>query len=47
MLGFKQSGRVADFNARVGKFSDVIGPFGEETSNASRNRLSLLLNEVE
>ena len=45
MVGFKQKGRVVilgDFNARVGRSSDVddvIGMFGEETSNASGNRL--------
>ena len=40
---------LADFNARVGRSSDVdIGLFGEETSNAS-GILSLIsfLNEVE
>ena len=45
VLGFKQKGRLVilgDFNARVWRSSDVddvIGMFGEETSNASGNRL--------
>ena len=49
----KQKGRVVllgDFNARVGRsvdVDDVIGMFGEETCNASGNRLISLLNEVE
>ena len=51
--GFMQNGRVVllgDFNARVGKSTDVddvIGMFGEETCNASGNRLISFLNEVE
>ena len=43
----KQKGRVVllgDFNARVGKSIDVDG---EETCNASGNRLISFLNEVE
>ena len=53
VLSFKQKGRIVllgDFNARVGKavdVNDVIGMFGEETSNASGNRLISFLNEVE
>ena len=53
MLNFKQKGKVVllgDFNARVGKsvdVDDVIGMFGEETCNASGNRLIAFLNEVE
>lgn len=53
VLSFKQKGRVVllgDFNARVGKaadMDDVIGMFGEETCNASGNRLLSFLNEVE
>ena len=53
MLSFKQKGRVVplgDFNARVGKsvnVDDVISMFGEETCNASGNRLISFLNEVE
>ena len=48
-----QKGRVVllgDFNARVGRSTDVddvIGMFGEETCNASGNRLISFLNEVE
>ena len=41
---------LADFNARVGNSSevdDVIGRFGEETCNASGNKLFPFLNEVE
>ena len=41
---------LRDFNARVGKsveLDDVIGMFGEDTCNASGNRLVSLLNEVE
>ena len=47
------SGRVVllgDFNARVGKsieLDDVVGMFGEDTCNASGNRLISFLNEVE
>ena len=53
VLSFKQKGRIVllgDFNARVGKavdVNDVIGMFGEETSNASGNRLISFLSEVE
>ena len=53
VLSFKKKGRVVllgDFNARVGKsvdVDDVIGMFGEETCNASGNRLISFLNEVE
>ena len=53
VLSFKQKGRVVllgDFNARVGRsvdVDDVIGMFGEETCNASGNRLISFLNEVE
>ena len=53
VLTFKQKGKVillGDFNARVGKSSevdDVIGMFGEETCNASGNKLISFLNEVE
>ena len=53
ILTFKQKGKVVllgDFNARVGKFSevdDVMGMFGGETCNASGNKLISLLNEVE
>ena len=48
-----QKGRVVllgDFNARVGRSTDVddvIGMFGEETCNASGNRLISFLIEVE
>ena len=41
---------LGDFNARVGKSSqvdDVIGMFGEDTCNASDNKLISFLNEVE
>ena len=41
---------LGDFNARVRKISkidDVIGMFGENVCNASRNRLVSFLNEVE
>ena len=53
VLGFMQKGRVVllgNFNARVGRSTDVddvIGMFGEETCNASGNRLISFLNEVE
>ncbi len=53
VLTFKQKGKVVllgDFNARVGRSSevdDVIGMFGEETCNASGNKLISFLNEVE
>ena len=39
-----------DFNARVGRsaqLDDVVGMFGENTCNASGNRLLSFLNEVE
>ena len=41
---------LGDFNARVGRsveLDDVIGMFGEDTCNASGNRLVSFLNEVE
>ena len=53
VLTFKQKGKVVlfgDFNARVGKSSevdDVIGMFGEETCNASGDKLISFLNEVD
>ena len=53
VLSFKEKGRVVllgDFNARVGKsveLGDVVGMFGEDTCNASGNRLISFLNEVE
>ena len=53
VLTFKQKGKVVllgNFNARVGRSSevdDVIGMFGEETCNASGNKLISFLNEVE
>ena len=53
VLGFKQKGRVVllgDFNARVGRSTnvdDVIWMFGEETCNATGNKLISFLNEVE
>ena len=53
VLGFKPKGRVillGDFNARVGRSTDVddvVGMFGEETCNASGNKLVSFLNEVE
>ena len=53
VLSFKQKGRVVllrDCNARVGMsvdVDDVISMFGEETCNASGNRLISFLNEVE
>ena len=52
VLTFKQKEKVVllgDFNARVGRSSevdDVIGMFGEETCNASGNKLISFLNEV-
>ena len=52
VLSFRQKGKVVllgDFNARVGRsveLDDVIGMFGEDTCNASGNRLVSLLNEV-
>ena len=48
VLTFKQ--KEGAFNARVGRSSevdDVIGMFGEETCNASGNKLISFLNEVE
>ena len=53
VLNLKQKGKVVllgDFNARVGRSSevdDVIGMFGEETCNASGNKLISFLNEVD
>ena len=47
LYSFKQKRKVWDFNAGVGKSVDVIGMFGEETCNASGNRLISFLNEVE
>ena len=53
VLSFRQKGNVVllgDFNARVGRsveLDDVIGMFGEDTCNASGNRLVSFLNEVE
>ena len=53
VLGFREKGSVVllgDFNARVGRSADVddvIGLFGEDTCNASGNRLVSFLNEVE
>ena len=41
---------LGDFNARVGRsaqLDDVVGMFGENTCNASGNRLLSFLNEVE
>ena len=53
VINFKEKGTVVllgDFNARVGKaeeIDDVVGMFGEETCNASGQKLISLLNEVE
>ena len=53
VLTFKQKGKaglLGDFNARVGRSTevdDVMGMFGEETCNASGNKLISFLNEVE
>ena len=53
VLSFRQKGKVVllgDFNARVGRSVEldvVIGKFGEDTCNASGNRLVSFLNEVE
>ena len=55
VLGFNEKGLVVllgDFNARVGTcrsadVDDVMGLFGEDTCNASGNRLVSFLNEVE
>ena len=52
-LSFREKGKVVllgDLNARVGKAADdddVIGKFGEDTCNASGNKLISLLREVE
>ena len=52
VLGFREKGSVAllgDFNARVGisvDVDDVIGLFGEDTCNASGNRLVSFLNAL-
>ena len=40
VLAFKEKGTVVllgDFNARVGRSDDVVGVFGEDTCNVSRN----------
>ena len=53
VLSFREKGQVVllgDFNTRVGRsveVDDVIGMFGEDTCNASGNRLISFLNEVE
>ena len=53
VLSFREKEKVVllgDFNARVGRsvqIDDVIGMFGEDTRNASGNRLLSFLNEVE
>ena len=53
VLSFREKGKIVflgDFNASVGKAADdddVIGKFGEDTCNASGNRLNSLLQEVE
>ena len=53
VLSFREKSRVVllgDFNANVGRsveVDDVIGMFGEDTCNASGNRLISFLNEVE
>ena len=53
VLSFREKGQVVllgDFNARIGRsveVDDVIGMFGEDTCNASGNRLISFLNEVE
>ena len=53
VLSFREKGQVVllgDFNARVGRsvdVDDVIDMFGEDTCNASGNRLISFLNEVE
>ena len=52
-VSFREKGQVVllgDFNARVGRsveVDDMIGMFGEDTCNASGNRLISFLNEVE
>ena len=53
VLSFMEKRKVVllgDFNARVGRsaqLDDVVGMFGENTCNASGNRLLSFLNEVE
>ena len=53
VLSFREKGQevlLGGFNARVGRsveVDDVIGMFGEDTCNASGNRLISFLNEVE
>ena len=52
VLSFREKGQVllGDFNAQVCRsveVDDVIGMFGEDTCNASGNRLISFLNEVE
>ena len=53
ILIFMEKGRVVlleDFNARVGnvsKIDEVIGMFGEETSNNNGERLVSFLTEVD
>ena len=53
VLSFREKGKVVllgDFNARVGRsaqLDEVVGMFGENTCNASGNRLLSFLNEVE
>ena len=50
VLSFREKGKVVllgDFNARVGRsaqIDDVVGMFGENTHNASGNRLLSFLN---
>ena len=53
VLSFREKGKVVllgDFNARVrrsAQIDDGVGMFGENTCNASGNRLLFFLNEVE
>ena len=50
VLSFREKGQVVllgDFNVRVGRSVEVDGMFGEDTCNASANRLISFLNEVE
>ena len=53
VLSFRERGKVVllgDFNARVGKVADeadAISKFGEDTCNASGDKLISLLHEVE
>ena len=53
VLSFREKGKVVllgDFNTRVcrsAQIDDVVGMFGENTCNASGNRLLSFLNEVE